>query len=312
MGAEELPEPPIAADVDLKDFAFTPLYRARLFGSSFHAHSNDSEWRAGLTLWLRSQEQTPAGSLPDDDVELCRLAELGRDIKAWRKVRAGALHGWYRCRDGRLYHKVVAEVTNEQWVGKLRQRWVTACSTLRKYCQRRKIDYAPSGFEEWMSLGCPTGQAMIVLGTQDGTSQPLSHESPHQETVKGQGREETGNKDSDAIASDACATANGYLSNGKSARGTRLPDDWRPSGEACRFAESLGLDPGWATDEFRDYWHGVPGAKGLKANWDATFRNRCRELASNPRFGSRGGVAKPGGVAAAADRVIARLDDGGW
>lgn len=111
----DLPPPPVPPDADLKDFAFTPIYRARLFGSAFHARASDSEWRAGVTLWLKSQDQVPAGSLPDDDVDLCRLAELGRDMKAWRKVREGALRGWFKCADGRLYHHVVAEVVNEQW-----------------------------------------------------------------------------------------------------------------------------------------------------------------------------------------------------
>lgn len=118
----DLPEPFVSAECDLKDFAFTPIYRARLFGSSFHSHATDSEWRAGVTLWLKSQDQSPAGSLPDDDVELCRLAELGRDLKAWRKLRVGALHGWVTCSDGRLYNKVVAEVVKDQWQGKIDQR----------------------------------------------------------------------------------------------------------------------------------------------------------------------------------------------
>src|ERR1700675_1195274 len=112
---DELPEPLVSADVDLKDFAFTPIYRARLFGSAFHARATDAEWRAGVTLWLKSQDQSPAGSLPDDDVELCRLAELGRDLKTWRKIRIGSLHGWEMHSDGRLYNHVVAEVVNEQW-----------------------------------------------------------------------------------------------------------------------------------------------------------------------------------------------------
>lgn len=105
---DQLPTPFVPADADLRDFAFTPIYRARLFGSSFHARVNDSEWRAGVTLWLRSWDQAPAGSLPDDDIELCRLAELGRDLKAWKRVKEGALHGWVKCSDGRLYHEVVA------------------------------------------------------------------------------------------------------------------------------------------------------------------------------------------------------------
>lgn len=108
-------EPPVSAGVDLKNFPYTPLFRARLFGSSFHATANDSEWRAGVTLWLKSWDQVPAGSLPSDDVQLCRLAELGRDMKSWNKVKLIALHGWERYSDGRLYHKVVAEGINKAW-----------------------------------------------------------------------------------------------------------------------------------------------------------------------------------------------------
>ena len=116
------PSPPVPAEVDLRDFAFTPMYRARLFGSTFNAKSNDSEWRAGVTLWLKSQDQVPAGSLPNDDTELCRLAELGRDLKTWRKIRENALHGWFECSDGRLYNTVTAEIAVSQWQSKIAQR----------------------------------------------------------------------------------------------------------------------------------------------------------------------------------------------
>lgn len=147
--ARDLPPPPVPADADLKDFAFTPIFRARLFGSAFHARSTDAEWRAGVTLWLKAQDQTPAGSLPDDDIELSRLAELGRDLRTWRKVKKGALHGWYKCNDGRLYNDVVAEVINEQWVSKLRQRWMTECARLRKAAQRAGFTPILPSFDGW-------------------------------------------------------------------------------------------------------------------------------------------------------------------
>lgn len=118
----DLPIPPVPADADLRDFPFTPIFRARLFGSSFHARSSDAEWRVGVTLWLKSWDQVPAGSLPDDDIELCRLAELGRDLKSWEKVRAGAMRGWYPCSDGLLYHAVVADGVNDAIKRKLEQR----------------------------------------------------------------------------------------------------------------------------------------------------------------------------------------------
>lgn len=118
----DLPEPLTPADCDLRDYGFMPLDIVRLFGSRFHAVANDSEWRAGVTLWAKSFHQVPAASIPDDDVELCRLAELGRDLKAWKKVKAVALLGWIKCSDGRLYHPVVAEKANDGFQRKTAQR----------------------------------------------------------------------------------------------------------------------------------------------------------------------------------------------
>src|SRR4051812_18750181 len=114
--------PPIPADADLRDFPFMPIDINRLFGSAFHARSTDAEWRAGVTLWLKSYHQVPAGSLPEDDVELCRLAELGRDIRAWKRIKAKAMHGWKLHADGRLYHDTVNEKVLQAWQRKGEQR----------------------------------------------------------------------------------------------------------------------------------------------------------------------------------------------
>lgn len=108
-------EPLVPPECDLRDYPYTPLFRSRLFGSSFHARATDAEWRAGVTLWLKSWDQVPAGSLPTNKIDLCRLAELGRDLRAWRRVEAIALHGWIEATDGRLYHPVVALGVLEAW-----------------------------------------------------------------------------------------------------------------------------------------------------------------------------------------------------
>jgi hypothetical protein len=118
----DLPAPLTPAGCNLQDFPHTPILRSRLFGSSFHARTTDSEWRAGVTLWLKAWEQVPAGSLPDDDIELCRLAELARDLKTWKKLKAGAMRGWVLCSDNRLYHPVVAEVVRNALDAKAAQR----------------------------------------------------------------------------------------------------------------------------------------------------------------------------------------------
>jgi hypothetical protein len=142
-GLNDLPPPLTPAGCDLRDFPHTPLFRARLFGSSFHARATDAEWRAGVTLWLKSWDQVPAGSLPDDDIELCRLAELARDMKAWKKHKAGALRGWVLCSDSRLYHPVVAEGINTAIDAKVKQRLKTAkarIGALEKHLKEAKTD----------------------------------------------------------------------------------------------------------------------------------------------------------------------------
>ncbi len=144
MGANDhLSEPPIPADADLRDFAFMPIDIVRLFGSSFHARATDSEWRAGVTLWLKSFHQVPAGSLPVDDIELCRLAELGRDLKSWKKLKAMALHNWTACTDGRLYHPVVSEKAKEAWDAKQKQRARSRAGNEARWGKRDHPDDEP-------------------------------------------------------------------------------------------------------------------------------------------------------------------------
>ncbi len=60
----------------------------------------------------------------------------------------------------------------------------------------------------------------------------------------------------------------------------RLSPDWVPSAEDSAFAESVGFVNGKAALEaakFRDYWTALPGAKGVKSDWPATWRNWCRK-----------------------------------
>ncbi|OBC11409.1 hypothetical protein A5784_35005 [Mycobacterium sp. 852013-50091_SCH5140682] len=66
------------------------------------------------------------------------------------------------------------------------------------------------------------------------------------------------------------------------ARGTRLPDGWMPDRsviEAMKL-ECPGVDLESVHREFVDYWRGVPGARGRKVDWNATWRNRVREVAA--------------------------------
>lgn len=77
-------------------------------------------------------------------------------------------------------------------------------------------------------------------------------------------------KDKDKDKSDARQRADA---------GTRIPLPFEITGELREWAKvkapNVNLDE--ATAEFVDYWKGVPGAKGKKADWIATWRNRMRD-----------------------------------
>lgn len=74
----------------------------------------------------------------------------------------------------------------------------------------------------------------------------------------------------------------------RTARGSRLTADWMPSREDIEaIAEQCpGLDTQAEHPAFVDYWVAVPGQKGVKLDWSATWRNWMRR-----KFSDRGGVS---------------------
>lgn len=118
----DLPAPLTPADCDLRGYDFMPLFGHRLFGSDLYDRMDDAEFRIAIRLWWEAWNQCPAGSLPSDDRRLCKLAELGRDMKAWLKVKEVVLHGFVLCSDGRLYHKHLSEWAMDAYARRLRDR----------------------------------------------------------------------------------------------------------------------------------------------------------------------------------------------
>lgn len=76
------------------------------------------------------------------------------------------------------------------------------------------------------------------------------------------------------------------------AKGTRLGDDFALTDEMRQWAgrETPSVDVDRAFVAFLDYWRGVPGAKGRKLDWVATWRNRLRDL---EEWKGRNGHNKP-------------------
>jgi hypothetical protein len=65
------------------------------------------------------------------------------------------------------------------------------------------------------------------------------------------------------------------------ARGSRLSADVRLSAADRAFALESGVtDPDALWAEFVDYWSAVPGQRGTKLSWSATWRNRVRQVTS--------------------------------
>ena len=64
----------------------------------------------------------------------------------------------------------------------------------------------------------------------------------------------------------------------KTQRGSRLPADWVPDSDLAEWskAERPDLELRKVLMEFRDYWIAQPGQKGVKLDWNATWRNWVR------------------------------------
>lgn len=77
----------------------------------------------------------------------------------------------------------------------------------------------------------------------------------------------------------------------RASRGTRLPDDFEPIPNILELARSLGFSDAEYWDHFerfQDYWRGVSGAKGVKLDWQGTWRNRIKDLADHRRSRTNG------------------------
>lgn len=167
MTEPTLPAPLVPAEVDLRDFQYMELDVRTLRDSRFAAQVTGDAFRAGVLLWCASWHQVPAGSLPDDDVELSNLAGYGRFIKEWRKVRAEALTQFVKCSDGRLYHETVCAKAAAAWNAKLQHHYDRARDRLRKANKAREAKQLPPladlTFEQWnstrMSAGVPPERA---------------------------------------------------------------------------------------------------------------------------------------------------------
>jgi hypothetical protein len=93
------------------------------------------------------------------------------------------------------------------------------------------------------------------------------------------------------------------------ARGHRLPDDFVPDASCEALARELKYtQTEWKArlDNFFDYWRAVPGQRGCKIDWQATYRNALR---NGPRNGGNGhGKQRANAIQSSLDAVEDAID----
>jgi hypothetical protein len=246
-----LPAPLTPPDCDLRDFAFMPLDVVRLRDSDLAVTAEADEFRCAVLLWCASWHQVPAASLPDDDKVLAQYAGYGRVVKEWLKVRDGAMRGWVKCSDGRLYHAVVAEKANEAWTAKLRQRLKTECARIKKHNERHGTSIQFPEFDAWLAAGCPVGQPLPVPSDKQPKSprQGASVTGENQSKGQGEGQGQLTSKSSSSQASTEVGAGQPHDDDDQpreSKRATAIAALLREDGIEATSGDAIVL--AWATD----------------------------------------------------------------
>lgn len=180
MTDKQLPAPPLPASVNLRVLDYMPLHVSRLRDSETALKTRPEAFRCAVLLWCACWHQVPAASLPDDDQVLADLAGFGRAEKEWKRVKEGALRGFVKCSDGRLYHTVVAQVAVTSWVSMLKGRWEREKGRLKKEHQRTKKPVDIPEFEQWITRECPEALPYLSRDRRGHVPEDTTPTSPGQ------------------------------------------------------------------------------------------------------------------------------------
>lgn len=211
-----------------------------------------------LMLWMVAWQQTPCGSLPNDEQIIrakCRIPP-----EQWSGMREVLLRGWWLADDGRLYHHTLVERVREMMERRRKESDRKALARARK----------PAGIppEDLGGPGESFGYPDDVPGLSRGTCAGLRPESA---TGTGTGTS-TGTEDQTPAANSVGAAS--------PSRGARLAQDWvLPKAWGEWAVEELGMPADQVRTEaakFRDYWCAKSGKDATKLDWQATWRNWCR------------------------------------
>jgi hypothetical protein len=166
-----------------------------------------------------------------------------------------------KCRMSRVQaQRIVKSLVDNGWLDVIGNQFGGAPGTTKKYRLNVEKLRADDGYQDDTGITSDTG-----ITEDTGITQVRDGYHPGASTGI-TGDTQTTIEPSRTTSNKSCAPA------------TRLPEDWIPSNEDVQFCKTTrpDLDPFAVADGFRDYWIAVPGARGKKASWPATWRNWVR------------------------------------
>lgn len=233
-----------------------PLYVADYLADT--TRLNAAQHGAYMLLLMEIWRNGPVANVPS---ELAMITKT--DVRTWSKDIWPTLKRFFQTDDdGNLYQKrLLLE----------RQKAEEISNKRREAVQQRKDRQAnkPPANTQQEDNNDPTN-----VGSNEHT-RALSRDN-HNYTSSLRSEDpslRSGGASSDASTGQAVAVATKAT---KTKRACRLAENWHPTPEQIQFARDNGVDPVKTAAVFRDYWLGVPGSRGSKLDWDATWRNWVR------------------------------------
>ncbi|CAB4141031.1 Protein of unknown function DUF1376 [uncultured Caudovirales phage] len=233
------------------------------------------------TLLLIAHYQYGDSGLPLDENQLARIARVG--VKKWRKISPNVISKFEKTESGFVSQRVVAE--------------------LRRMNEKSSAGKA-NILKRWNSSHTAVSDSYNGGNT---ILNPITYNHLEEEKEK----EKIDKKEKENFQStappDGVAQATTESKNLKSIskaqnRGSRLPDDWLiPDpwlAEAQRLRPDVAPEKIKAeADIFKDYWIAQSGQKGVKNDWNATWRNWIRraDFRTKHGFNELAGSAKSHG-----------------
>lgn len=236
-----------AVTAGLSDTAFRLFIAVIVLSDDYGRFRAEPGWLRGQVYWARDVAATHFSAALDDLVPLVRFYLVNGQ-------RYGALRNW-------LKHQRV-DKPGKPRIPPPPEDGEDPPESLARHSRESRDDLVPDlGSGIW-----DHGPRIRDLGSERGTVSTVAELVPSHDVAS------VGDVCTAAVAAVPTERKSGI----KAKRGTRLPDGWTPSEEIQTWARANGIEPFAALEDFRDYWASIPGSRGVKLDWDLTYRRWIR------------------------------------